>query len=76
MNEALYFAQPVFDTALNANGIRNEALRKKERRRRKKKETNVTVEIHNQRTETSIIITCSLQRSQVFPVVAFHTTDH
>jgi hypothetical protein len=40
LNETFHVAQPVFYTALNANGIRNEAQkeRKNERKKERKKE--------------------------------------
>jgi hypothetical protein len=40
LNEALYFAQPVFDTALNANGIRNEAQKERKKKEKKRDKCN------------------------------------
>ena len=66
--------KPVFDTALNANGIRNEAKkeRKKERKKEKKLKSGDTQPKKGNHHHYNML---SSEQS-VFPVVPFHTTDH
>jgi len=67
----LHVAQPVFYTALNANGIKKEA--RKERKKKKEKLNSGDTQPKNGNHHH--YNTLSSEQS-VFPVVAFHTTDH